>query len=300
MTIGLPCARSFIHVLDIQTAFYRKGEGPTLVLLHGASPGACSELNWYKNFDYFVRQGYEVIAYDQPGFGHSGTPEDHSLDFRVRHAQAFIEALGISSAVIVGNSMGGLMAVLLHQRFKELPISINGLVLLAQFPHFEMSVESRDEAERHRGKLAAIVPDTDSVRRLTHGTFFDRQLVTDDVVALRTSMLAKNWNAYQARLQSKGGLGVDLATVRAEPIKTPTLIIWGRDDKSLPCRLGTESLSHFPEARLLLLPRCGHWPQTEQTAAVHSAMSDFINTLPMPAGTRATPNQTVQTADLRP
>jgi len=279
MTIGLPCSRSFIHVLGVQTAFYRKGKGPTVVLVHGASPGACSELNWYKNFDYLVSRGYEVIAFDQAGFGHSGAPDDPSLEFRFRHAEAFLTALGLTSAVIVGNSMGGLIAVLLHQSLKESSIKVNGLVLLAQFPHFEMSAESRTEAERHRDKLAAIKPNADSVRRLTLGTFFNRSLVTDDIVMLRTSMLAKNWQAYEMRQQGNAGLGIDLKGVRAEPISTPTLIIWGRDDKSLPSRLGVEALTHFLDAQLLLLPRCGHWPQTEQTNAVHSAMICFIDGL---------------------
>ena len=70
--------RKFADVLGVHTAFYRKGSGKSLVLLHGSSPGACSELNWFRNFDALAEMGFDVIAYDQPGFGYSSAPHDHA------------------------------------------------------------------------------------------------------------------------------------------------------------------------------------------------------------------------------
>lgn len=279
MSVGIRCARSFIQVLGIQTAFYRKGRGKTLVLMHGASPGACSDLNWYRNFDALVAQGYEVIAYDQPGFGHSETPEDHSLEFRVAHAQAFLQALGITSAVLVGNSMGGLISVLVDHRKHGTGVEIEGLVLLAQFPHFEMNERARALAEEHRKRLGVVEPEVESVRQLTRKTFFNSALATEEIVQLRAAMLAKNWVGDQARKAANKGLSVSLDAVRSAPVLTPSLIIWGRNDESLSMEIGIQALEHFPEAQLLLLPRCGHWPQSEHPTSVNSAILAFLEGL---------------------
>ncbi len=275
MNIGIDSARQYADVLDIRTAYYRKGKGPTIVLLHGSSPGACSELNWFRVFDALAAQGYDVVAFDQPGFGHSEAPTDHSIEFRYRHAAAFLDSQGIDTAVLVGNSMGGLIAVLLEQRLPRRQLRVDGLVLVAQFPHFPMREEVLAKQQAHRARLGSVVPTFEGVQKLCQNTFFDAKLVSEEIVRLRLSMLAGgNWSAAQARAAMEDVF--DAGSIRSV-VDVRTLIIWGQNDRSLPREIGIQALEHFSHADLLLLPRCGHWPQTECTTAFLHAMRGFLS-----------------------
>lgn len=272
------CERKFANVLGVHTAFYRKGSGKSLVLLHGSSPGACSELNWFRNFDALAEMGFDVIAYDQPGFGYSSAPQDHGIEFRYAHAKAFLHMLGIARAVLIGNSMGGLISVLLSERLRESAIAIDGLVLAAQFPHFEISDETKARMQQHMSRLAALEPNLESVRALTSNTLANHENLTEELLQLRLTMLARTYEAHKAR--GKAGAGFDSEAVRAKPVDTRTLIFWGIDDHSLPVEIGIEAMKHFSNAEFVFLPRCGHWPQTEHAAHMNRMIEEFAGDQP--------------------
>src|SRR5258705_11293347 len=100
----------YIEIAGLKTFYIRGGSGPPVFFIHGGSPGACSLVNWKLNLGPFVAAGFSVYAYDQPGFGLSGIPSDHSMEFRVTHAKAFLKAIAPDRVHIVGNSMGAYIA----------------------------------------------------------------------------------------------------------------------------------------------------------------------------------------------
>ncbi len=273
----IDCPLSHVDVLGVRTAFYRAGSGPTLVLLHGSSPGACSDLNWFRNFNALAAVGYDVIAYDQPGYGLSAAPDDHTVEFRYQHAQAFLEALDIRSVVLIGNSLGGLLAVLLDHRLDPSAIRVKGLVLAAQYPHFQIPDVTRAAMQKHIARLASLAADFDSVKNLCGNTFADKRFITDDLVALRLSMLKRNYPAYLER--GKVGMGFDAESVRAQSVTTNTLIVWGINDNSLPMAIGLEAFSHFNNAQFLFLPHCGHWAQTEHEQVFNRTVLAYLGDL---------------------
>ena len=101
---------TFLDVDGIRTFFMEQGDGEAVVLIHGAAPGSCAQESWQPNVDPLARAGFWVIAYDQPGFGRSDQPEDHSLEYRVQHAKAFIDALGLTHYHLIGSSVGAYIA----------------------------------------------------------------------------------------------------------------------------------------------------------------------------------------------
>lgn len=272
MSIGI-AGRRFVHAMGLQTAYYRRGTGPTVVLLHGSSPGACSELNWFRNFDALADAGFDVLAFDQAGFGHTEAPDDHGIEFRYRHALALLEQLDIRRAVLVGNSMGGLLAVLLHDRQRAHSIRVDGLLLAAQFPHFEISAATRERMQQHMSRLAAVEPHPDSVRALTMNTLANDANLTPELLELRLAMLERTYQAHQAR--ARAGTAFDSERVRSRPVDARTLIVWGLDDHSLPRDIGVEAMAHFTDAEFVFLPRCGHWPQTEHAHRFNRMTVDF-------------------------
>ena len=284
--IGIDSPRLFIEVEGIQTAYYRQTPclGPTqagtVVLLHGGAPGACSDLNWFRNFEVLAKAGYEVIAYDQPGFGHSGVPADPTIEFRYQHAASFLKTLNIRAAHLIGNSIGGLLSTLLSHRLTDSDQpTIRSLILSAPFPYFAVPEAAKARLLQHRSRLGAIESTFDSIKALCLNTFAQPELVTDEIVELRLAMLqGDRWTAYKERAEVSRDF--NRAGIQGAILHAPTLMIWGLNDRSLPCEIGIEAFNHFDNARFLFLPHCGHWPQTEQADIFNHAVIEFLRTQP--------------------
>ena len=97
----------YIQVNGVKTFFVKAGDGHPLFLIHGASPGASSLVNWKLNIEPLAAAGFAVYAYDQPGFGYTENPSDHSIEYRITHAKALLNALNLDRLHVVGNSVGG-------------------------------------------------------------------------------------------------------------------------------------------------------------------------------------------------
>jgi 4,5:9,10-diseco-3-hydroxy-5,9,17-trioxoandrosta-1(10),2-diene-4-oate hydrolase len=117
----------FVRVDGLKTRYLEKGKGPEVILLHGASLGSSADV-WDRNLEPLAGYGLRLIAFDQPGFGGSDTPKDYSLDYRQRFILHFMDALGITSAALVGHSQAGRMAVSLAL---EQPQRISKVVVMA-------------------------------------------------------------------------------------------------------------------------------------------------------------------------
>ncbi|WP_370154054.1 alpha/beta fold hydrolase [Ferrovibrio sp.] len=277
MPAGINRTRRDVKILGINTGYYREGSGPTVLLLHGGAPGACSDVNWGVTFNALSGMGYDVIAYDQPGFGHSDAPTDHSIEFRYRHAVAFIEALQLQDVILVGNSIGGLLATMMRIREASLPFTIAAIVSVAPYPHFPLSPEGEAAINALRGRFSSLEPTLESVEKVSRNTFYSADKLTPDLVALRHGMIAgKNWDPIAARREAGNVIGDDIANVM---IPGPTLIIWGMNDRSIPVQVGYEAIRRFANAEFVFMPDCGHWPQTEQAELFTEHLGSFLKNL---------------------
>src|SRR5260221_4791354 len=101
---------NFIEVEGLRIRTFEEGSGPAVLLLHGASLGSSADV-WADNLSDLAARGLPVIAYDQPGFGLSDNPGDPSLAYRTRFVLAFMDALLLSKARLIGHSQSGRIAV---------------------------------------------------------------------------------------------------------------------------------------------------------------------------------------------
>ena len=105
------CANGYrIHYLD-------EGEGEAVVFLHGSGPGASGYSNFKGNIPSLTEAGYRCIVPDLVGYGFSHKPDDveYPLSFFVECINQTLDQIGVTSCVIIGNSLGGPAVVPRHR-----------------------------------------------------------------------------------------------------------------------------------------------------------------------------------------
>ena len=264
---------TLLDVDGIQTFFVERGDGEAVVLIHGAAPGACSLVTWQPNLEPLAKAGFWVIAYDQPSFGHSGLPTDHSLEYRVQHAKAFIEALGLTHHHLVGSSDGAYVAARLaldDPRVDRL-VLISSSVLAPRG-----SAEADTMAREHAVALDGFNPSLDSVRAMTLETLHKSELVTEDLVRARLEMSSGSRHEAQVARRSAPPQRSILDEL---PSPAPrTLILWGKNDRGAAMERALLLFDLSPGAELHVFDECGHWSHWDQAERFNRIVSDFLKT----------------------
>jgi pimeloyl-ACP methyl ester carboxylesterase len=212
-----------------------------------------------------------VVAFDQPGFGHSDLPQDFSLEARVRHARAFIDTLGLRGAHLAGSSAGAYIAA----RLALEDAGVTRLVLVASSTLAPRgSQEAAVKAARHADQLREFTPTREAVRALMLTAVFRAELVTDAVVDERLAMsLGPRADAQRRRRGGSPPVPVtpDLATLTAK-----TLILWGRNDQGAAVERALLLQQAIPGSELHIFDRCAHWVQWDQADRFNRLVADFL------------------------
>ena len=221
------------------------GQGESLILIHGLSG---STRWWGRNVDALARH-FRVYLVDLPGFGDNRGRRRFELVTAAAELIAWMGAVGIARASIVGHSMGGFVAADLAA---SAPDRVERLVLV------DAVVRSYD-----RRFLQLAVCGFGAAWRLP--VSFLPVLVPDAVRAgPRTLSLA-----------TRALLGVDLRA-RLDRIRAPTLVIWGERDTLVPLAYGQRLAGALPDAEFVLIERAGHNPMWDHPEAFNRAVLTFL------------------------
>src|SRR5712692_4236550 len=261
----------YISLNCVKTFFVNAGSGHPMLLIHGAAPGASSLVNWKLNIEPLAAAGFAVYAYDQPGFGYTENPSDHSIEYRVAHAKALIDALDLDRLHVVGNSVGGYIAARLaleDKRVKSFVTTTSGSLSP------QGSAESQSMAQKHSEELREYEPSLENMRRLTLGTIFNKELVTEELVRERYEMsTGKN---YEAQLRRRN-------TARQRPVydelsqlHVKALLLWGANDRGVSVERGLELFRRIPNAEFHLFDNCAHWVQWDRAARLNELAANFL------------------------
>ena len=263
--------QEYLQVDGIKTFLVSAGSGHPLLLIHGASPGASSLVNWKLNLEPLAAAGFTVYAYDQPGFGYTDNPSDHSIEYRVTHVKALIELLKLERYHVVGNSVGGYIAARLaleDSRVKSFVTTTSGSLSPAG------SAASQTLAQKHAADLREYEPSLDNMRKLTLGTIHNRNLVTEELVRERYEMsIGKNYEAQVGRRTAAKQRPIydDLGK-----LKVKSLLLWGNNDAGVSVERGVELFQRIPGAEFHLFDRCAHWVQWDQAERFNRLVIDFL------------------------
>jgi pimeloyl-ACP methyl ester carboxylesterase len=256
----------------IQTSYLEAGAGEPVVMLHGSGPGVSAMANWQHTIGA-LSQRLRVLAPDIVGFGVTKRPDDivYSLRTWTDHVWAFLDAHGIEKAAIVGNSLGGRIAL---QMATDRPDRITKMVLMGT-PGVGMTPTDGLAA------LRGYEPSHDAMRDLLRNYFaVDPAMITDELVAIRyeASIADGAYEAYRAMFfdprHAGSQLGITETEVRA--IATPTLLVHGREDKVVPMQVSVTMLGLLPNADLHVFAACGHWTQIERADEFSVLVADYL------------------------
>lgn len=257
---------------DIRLFCVDRGSGTPIVWLHGSGPGASGMSNFGANLEAFG--DFRNVVLDFPRFGHSDRPEiDEPLTFySADRVYGALQSLGIGRAHVVGNSFGGGVGMRLAVEHPEL---VDRLVLMApggaipdgltEWPvGLRTLLDYMALPEPSRERLAAFIK-----IMLADQAFFTEELLESRFQASRLA------HPEIRTPPNYGDMKPDLHRIQA-----PTLILWGREDRTLPVEWAPAILRGIPNAELRVLPDCGHWVMYEKRERFNAIVGDFLRGQP--------------------
>jgi len=274
----------FVTVEGLRTRHLEEGEGPAVILLHGASLGSAADV-FRRNLAPLADFGLRVIAYDQPGFGLSDDPPDWGIGFRTSFILKFMDALSIDRAALVGHSQAGNMAAevaLWHpDRISKVVVLGTGS-LLPPLAESETAKKIVGPAEGEEG--GEREPAAAEVRELLQKNLYHQNLVTEAEVETRLRLsTGKNHKAFLARnaagAKNKGkpkDPNKKPMWQRLGEVTQPLLMLYGQDDRGEAGKRAEELKRRQPALDLHILPNCKHLVQWDAEAEFHRLAGSFL------------------------
>ncbi len=249
------------------------GSGPAVVFLHGSGPGASGASNFRGNIDAFVAAGYRVLLPDMIGYGDSSKPEgiDYTLQLFTDTVYDALIQHGIASAALVGNSLGGGVAI---QMTLDHPEFARALVLMAPgCIQEQMSYFAMPGISKMVSSFGGPDFDLDEQRRLVgnlvHPDFASK--IPDALVQERFAVAVTQPKDVLARMKTPN-LGPLLKT-----IEQPIFVLWGLNDEFCPESGARLFLDQCDNARCMTFARTGHWVQVERASEFNRYAVGFLD-----------------------
>jgi len=254
------------------------GSGPPLLAIHGLGATKGSFLPTVAA----LAERYRVIALDLPGFGDSDKPINASYDaaFFARAVIGLLDALELERAHLIGNSLGGRVALEVAMRHPErverLALLCPSLAWRRERPWAPLvrlmqpklglvHIAPRPLVE---GIVHRLIPGADEGWTAAGVDEFLRAYLTPSG---RAAFYAAARHIYLEEPHGESGFWPRLAELQAE-----ALFVWGRRDKLVPIAFERHVIDTLPAARHLELD-CGHVPQIERPRHTHRAVDAFLS-----------------------
>lgn len=275
----------------------RRTPGPAdaelVVYLHGLGGSATN----FTDLAGLVATRLPGMAIDLPGFGFSAPPEgfDYAPDSHAEVIAAFLAGQRCGPVHLVGNSMGGAVALLLAARHPQL---VRSLTLLAPaMPDLRVDPRRLSDprialallpvvGSRARRAMAGVTPQQ-RAERVLRVCFADPSSVSAGrlaaAVAELTQWSSRDWSGAALHSSTEQLVRSWLVTgsrswwrIAAE-VRVPALVVWGAADKVVSVRKAPRTAAALPRGRLFVLPRTGHVPQLERPRSVARAVLGLLD-----------------------
>lgn len=257
--------------------YLKAGQGPALVLLHGGTLGWGQ---WYPNISVLA-QRFTVYALDLPGGGRSSLVDFPRLDLAgdfLEPLSSFITSLPYPLRII-GSSFGGWLAIKLAlvqpARIKRLVIA-DTLGLSTTFPIQDKILGVYPIAKFLAQTIFNPIRENRRLEKLMRSVFYNSATpLSPTFIQYFYETMKRSHNVLM--ISRLAALRRKLLLIDQLPlIKTPTLIMWGEQDKLLPLPYNQPSFSLLPHGQSVIIAESGHMPSLEQSTLFNAELLKFL------------------------
>ncbi|MDK0524228.1 alpha/beta hydrolase [Streptomyces sp. ML-6] len=257
----------------------RAGEGnaDAVLFLHGSGPGATGMSNFSGTIPAFA-DSYDCLVIDEVGWGdssHPDTPPGARIRQNVEAVLELLDELDLDRVHLVGNSMGGALALHLLARAPE---RFGKAVLMGAAGAGNMTGPTPammrlinfydDPTPRAMAELISFMLHDPDLFGDRLGTIAEERLA----VAVRPEVE----RSHRQTFTMAPGTGPGLPEIALNRIPHDVLLVHGREDVIVPPEGSEWFARRIPNARLHLIPHCGHWAQIEQAAHFNAVTRSFL------------------------
>ena len=269
----------YVKIGDINIRYWAEGDkGSNVILIHGL--GASADI-WMNNISALAER-HRVYVPDLVGFGHSDKPRvEYSPLYMAAFINAFMTTLNIKDAFLIGQSLGGGIALMHQLRF---PGSVQKLVLVDSAGlGREMPLLMRLATVPILGDLI-VMPSRSGVAFVLRQLVYDPAVITDELIDIHFEInfslgaVKSVLNVLRACATIRGARPdvLDPVMNNLDKINIPTLIIWGREDPLFPVGHACFAMEKMPDSHLYIFDRCGHMPNLERPEEFNSLVLKFL------------------------
>jgi len=220
------------------------GKGNPIIVLHGLMGG----LGNFKNFlEKFPSLGYQVFMPELPIY--SSSLLDTNVKFFAKYINNFINFLGLKNVILVGNSLGGHVA-LVHA--KLFPSQTKALVLTGSSGLYENAM---GDTYPRRG-------DYEFIKKKTQDVFYSPDVATKEVVDEVFESVNDRKKVLKILAVAKSAIRHNMAKDLPK-MNIPTALLWGKNDGVTPPDVAKEFDKLLPNSKLIWFDKCGHAPMME-------------------------------------
>jgi pimeloyl-ACP methyl ester carboxylesterase len=248
----------------------RASAKPTVVLVHGFA----SAIEAWAGVAPALAKTHRVIALDLKGFGWTDRPEgDYSPEAQALLVLKLLELRGVTQSAFVAHSWGSSVALAAALKAPDRVTKLalyDAWVYEEQLPTFCHWARAEGIGEALFGLYYK-----ERVDERIALAFFDKRFVTEKLV-----------ESVEEAVERPGTVAAALAAVRDQDysfpqrryakINKPTLLMWGREDLVTPLQFGERLSRDLPSSKLVVYPRCGHFPMIEALAASNRDLVQFL------------------------
>ena len=245
------------HVEKFGFKYLTAGKGNPIVILHGLMGG----LGNFESFiSYFPKAGYKVIMPELPIY--SSSILDTNVKFFANYINKFINLLGLKHVILVGNSLGGHVA-LLHS--KLFPKVTKALVLTGSSGLYENSM---GDTYPKRG-------DYEFIKKKTQNVFYSPKIATKEIVDEVFESVNNRNKVIKILAMAKSAIRHNMSKDLPK-ICVPVALVWGKNDSVTPPKVAEEFHQLLPDSSLFWIDKCGHAPMMEHPKKFNSIVENWF------------------------
>jgi 2-hydroxy-6-oxonona-2,4-dienedioate hydrolase len=233
------------------------GQGTPIIVLHGLMGGLS---NFDQVTEYFSDNGYRVIIPELPIYTMpvlKTTVKNLAL-----YVSKFMDFMQIEEAVILGNSLGGHIGLLLTKLF---PHKVKGLAITGSSGLYENSM---GESYPKRG-------DYDYIKEKAENVFYDPKIATKEIVDEVYASVNDRNKLIRTLAIAKSAIRHNMAEDLPN-MSNPTCIIWGKNDTVTPPDVADEFHRLLPDSALYWIDKCGHAPMMEHPKTFNQHLHHWL------------------------